>query len=323
MNFNPKNIAQQINELISRQKEEWPLAKENYAGLEKVQSKVFPFDGFKIKVQHNPERILSSAAKTDKKSIEKRPCFLCQENRPKEQESIDFAGKYSILLNPYPIFPEHLTIVYKEHLPQGIAPYFPDMLQLSKYLPDFTIFYNGPQCGASAPDHFHFQAGSKNMMPVDTELLSFASAKGELLLQDETTQVVAVNSNYLRNLVLLISSSPEKLNLHFQRILKRMQKSKQLEEPMLNILVSYEEGNWRIIIFPRDKQRPDQFYAKGEQQILISPAAVELGGLAILPRREDFEKITSADLQNIYKQVSINNQDFEELKKKITSNHIV
>ena len=310
-------LSEKVESFIQQQKTSWPLAQKNYAGLEKVESKDFHFDGFKITVQFNLERIRSSAAKTDTKSIQARACFLCGRNRPKEQLGIDFMNKYTILINPYPIFPKHLTIPFNEHQPQEIKPYFADMLKLSMELPEFIIFYNGAKCGASAPDHFHFQAGSKKIMPVDTELNCITEKFGEQLFQNEKIIITAIGENYLRKFILLKSYSEKELVQHFQNILNLLKERGQEGEPMMNILANYNSGYWNVLLFPRDNQRPKQFFANADEQILISPASVELGGLAILPRKEDFDKLTKTDLQDIYTQVTINNHDFEQLKKKI------
>ena len=312
-----ETLPDKVAQMIRQQKESWPVARQNFAGLKKAGIKSVAFDGFEIITQFNPERIRSSAAKTDARTLRERACFLCAENRDEKQQGIDFKRKYTILINPFPIFPEHLTIPLNEHKPQEIEPYFPDLLELSRLLPRFTIFYNGPKCGASAPDHFHFQAGNKNMMPVDREINAFAGKQGEILFKNGETTLTAVGKSYLRKLLLLVSSSEENLVLHFQNILNILKERGQEGEPMMNILGSWEKGQWRILLFPRDRQRPEQFYAGGKEQILISPASVELGGLAILPRKEDFDKLTKQDLVAIYKQVTINDADFEQLKKKI------
>lgn len=291
--------------LIQQQKLNWPVARTNYAGLGKVESKTFQFDGFQIIVQFNPERIRSSAAKTDSQSISERACFLCPENQPKEQESIDFNGRYKIQVNPYPIFNEHFTIPLKKHLPQEIMPHFSEMLQLSKQLPGYTVFYNGPKCGASAPDHFHFQAGNKNVMPVVSEIDTVAGNFGQVLLHHDQIRITAVGKEYLRKLILLESGSADVLSNYFQKLVSVLNERGQEGEPMMNVLCTFEDEAWKIMVFPRDKQRPSQFFAEGEKQILMSPASVEMSGLVILPRKEDFEKITKEDLADIYGQVTI------------------
>jgi len=308
-----------IPKFIANQLAEWPLAAQNYAGLTKIEERTFQFDGFQVKAQFNPERIRSSAAKTDKASIAERPCFLCKANRPKEQLGVDFKGKYEILINPYPIFKQHLTIVGYEHVPQFISGRLTAMLDLAQALPDFTIFYNGPKCGASAPDHFHFQAGQRNTMPVDEDAPNFNQKAGEQLLNSNTTKVYAAPPSYLRNLLVIQSTDKNEMVQLVEEIISLLPQKDDDTEPMLNILANYANKQWQVLLFPRGKQRPGQYFCEGDAQILMSPASVEMGGLAILPRREDFDKITSEDLADIYRQVSLNTNLFEELKAKIAS----
>jgi len=306
-----------VNELIQQQQQEWELARNNYRALDKAELKVFDFEGFKIHAQHNPERIRSSAAKTDAKSIAQRACFLCVGNQPVEQRGFSFDGNYTILINPYPIFTKHLTIPLTEHLPQEIAPYLPGLLSLSKALPEFTIFYNGPNCGASAPDHIHFQGGTKGQMPVDLEIKQVVEKWGEPLFQSVRTSIKTLGKRYLRNLICLTSNSEKELLDCIERILGLMNRRLDENEPMINILSAYENDQWTVVLFPREQQRPQQFYATGSDQILVSPASVEMGGLMILPRKEDFDKLNHRLLADIYRQVSIHDGAFEELKDQI------
>ncbi len=306
-----------INELIEQQKQDWELARINYLGLRKVESKSFEFDGFKILAQYNPERIRSSAAKTDTNSIAQRACFLCQTNQPAEQRGVSFGSDYTILINPFPIFTEHLIISANKHLPQEIAPYLTELMTLSNALPGFTIFYNGPKCGASAPDHFHFQAGNKDQMPLDVEIKQVLEKWGEPLFQNKQTSITALGKKYLRKLICLTSTSKKELIHVIEAVLGLMTRCPDESEPMMNILSRYQNGQWTVVLFPRQRQRPQQFYAEGTEQILISPASVEMAGLVILPRKEDFDKLTQDDLTDIYGQVSIDDRSFEKLKDRI------
>ena len=306
------NLSEQTKTLLLQQKDNWDLVKTNYAGLRMVKDRLIHFGDFKLRLQFNPERIRSSAAKTDDKSINERPCFLCSKNRPKDQKGINFADQYTILINPFPIFPCHLTIPLKEHLPQKIEDRFNDMLQLSKALEEYTVFYNGPKCGASAPDHFHFQAGLKGLMPINSEAKTIAKKHGQLLLETDKISVTAVNEPYLRKFFLLQSNNIEELEKQFDRIMELLPIREDETEPMMNILVSYQDG-WELVIFPREKQRPKQFFKEEDDQILMSPASAEMGGLGILPRETDFERITKEDLISIYRQVSLSDKEFAKL----------
>jgi hypothetical protein len=306
-----------IDQLIRLQTRDWPLAAQNYAGLNNVIERRFQFEGFQVKAQFNPERIRSSAAKTDKTSIAERPCFLCKKNRPEEQVGLDFQKKYEILINPYPIFQQHLTIVGYGHVPQRIANRLPDLLDLAQALPGFTVFYNGPKCGASAPDHFHFQAGQKNTMPVDPDTNDFLLKNGEQLLNTNTTTVYAAPESYLRHLLVFESTDREALSQLVAQTIALLPQQENETEPMLNILAHFDHDHWQILLFPREKQRPRQYFREGKEQLLVSPASVEMGGLVILPRREDFDKISREDLTDIFRQVSLNKETFDDLKEKI------
>jgi len=307
-----QQFSEQVIQLLATQKEEWPLATRNFAGLEKVRTRKFSFCEVEINVQFNPERIVSSAAKVDAKSIEARPCFLCAANRPKEQRGINI-GSYSALVNPFPIFPQHFTIVEAEHVPQQIIGRMGDMLELAFSLQGFTLFYNGPKCGASAPDHFHFQAGNRGFMPIENkleELKNNVSKKLNSLKSDAW----AVKDG-LRNFLLLESAEKDVLEKDFFKIYESLETAE--EEPMMNILAFYERDKWKVIVFPRAIHRPSQYFAEGEANILISPASVDMGGVLITPLEKDFDKIMQQDIRDIFEQVLYSATTFTQLIQKL------
>ena len=309
------NISDQARKLIKDQQQEWDLAKKNYAGLKSVKSRILPFDGFDIFVQFNPERIRSSAAKVDTKSIEARPCFLCQKNLPNEQRGIPVLDHYLILVNPFPIFPEHLTIPHLDHIDQRIEDKFGDMLELAKALEDFTIFYNGPKCGASAPDHFHLQAGIKRFMPIERDY-----KKGLFFNESKTINGIDIIrwTSYIRTILTFSGRSKSDIKSLFDSLFIELKKLQPEEsEPMLNILASYDRGRWTVHVFPRQLHRPWQYFEEGEKQILLSPASVDMGGVLITPRQEDFNKISLMDAQSIFKQVCMDEAKFAQLISKI------
>jgi hypothetical protein len=295
------NYSLQANNLLRSQIQDWELARQNYEGLKNVESKKLKLPGgSSVIVQFNPERIRSSAAKVDVKSIQERPCFLCEENRPAEQEGVAY-GDYTILINPFPIFTKHLTIPHREHTLQLIAPYFPSMLDLAKELNEFTLFYNGPKCGASAPDHFHFQAGIKGFMPVEAD---FREAEfGKLIATLNEVEVYNWHG-YNRGVITFKGANAEDIASLFAKLHELLASNQPNEmEPMLNVLAYFEEGHYVTHVFPRILHRPECYFAEGEEQILISPASVETGGVFITPRSEDFEKISAADIAGILNQV--------------------
>ena len=302
-------LNEQATALVLQQKSTWQLARNNYAALSGIQSRTFHFSHFKIIAQHNPGRIRSSAAKTDAASLAERPCFLCLENLPPEQKGIIFQNDFLILTNPFPIFPFHLTMSNVNHTPQKIGNYISDMLDLSRQLTGFTVFYNGPECGASAPDHFHFQAGSKGLLPIETEFEDLRKNHGQILVQQKNLQVIAVE-NYLRQFIAIISSDKNEAAGAFEMMYKKLPSVKS-KEPMLNVLCNYENGNWHIILFPRKKQRPSHYFQEDDKKLVVSPAAVELGGVFILPREEDFLAMNSQLITEIFNEVCIEEKDFK------------
>ena len=291
-----------ITALFHNQVSNWELARTNFAGLKKLQTKSFDFGDFKVNVQFNPARIVSSGAKVDSKSIADRPCFLCAENRPSEQQSVKF-DDYDILVNPFPIFPEHFTIPHIKHISQQIKPYFPDMLALAEALDDFLIFYNGPQCGASAPDHLHFQAGTKNFLPLINDFKRLKSTHAELMINEVGSDLYRLN-NYLRTVYCIESIYFSSAHKCFNLLYSMLQKEPGVE-PMINIVCSYESGKWYTFVFPRKAFRPWQYTAQSNQQLLISPATVEMCGIFITPVESHFERITKEDIVSIFQQVSL------------------
>lgn len=313
-NFSSSNIvAEKAKELITQQKENWPLAKSNYFNFSKVEKKIFEFDQFKIVVQFNPGRLVSSSAKVDADSIENRSCFLCADNLPSEQKGLIYKDKYIILVNPFPIFEEHFTIPTLKHQPQKIANSFSDMLDLAKDLGKYySIFYNGPKCGASAPDHLHFQACAKNIMPIENELNNITADRGELFYEDANAVVYGIN-NYLRNLFLITSDKKDSAILQFNNLQTAIQNIfVTSDEPMMNVIVLFDK-TWKVLVFPRVKHRPTQYFLEGNDKLLISPASVDFGGQLITPREEDFKKVTKNDIENIFAQTSISENTFRQI----------
>ena len=293
-----------VTELFHEQVSNWELARVNYEGLKTIRTKSFSFGDFEVKVQFNPARIVSSGAKMDAKTITERPCFLCAGNRPAEQKSVEF-GEYEILVNPFPIFPEHFTIPRKEHVDQQILPYFSDMLELAQVLDDYLIFYNGPECGASAPDHMHFQAGTKDFLPLVNDFERLKTSNAQLLVESEAFQLFSFN-NYLRTVYCIESNTRESGQQAFEKLYNHFQTEDNIE-PMMNIVCTFENEKWMTFILPRKAFRPWQYTAEGNQQLLVSPATVEMCGIFITPIESHFERITKEDIKSIFKQVSFPN----------------
>ncbi len=306
--------------LMEEQKESWALLQKNYDELAGVVVRNLEIDGINIVIQNNPARIISTSADVSDKTINKRPCFLCLNNLPAEQKALEYGKHYLILCNPYPIFEEHFTIVHKKHIPQNITANFDDMLDISEKLGfRFCLFYNGPRCGASAPDHLHFQAASKRVIPIENDIQQLKKINDKNIIRSDVLEITFIEM-YLRFGFLLESDSKSELLQAFKLFIRSFKNiSKPDEEPMVNIISLFENERWQVFIFPRRLHRPKQYFAKGEDRIVISPAAVDMGGLIVLPRNEDYEKITTTDIADIYSQVTITKEYFEYLKKKFVS----
>lgn len=309
-------MKEQLDTLFTKQLALWNLAKENYKALETVQEKLFTVNGNCYKVQFNPARITSSAAKVDAKSIQERPCFLCRQNLPSEQIGLAFEQNYQILVNPFPIFQKHLTVPDKRHTDQRIAGRFIDMLNLAESATDYVIFYNGPRCGASAPDHMHFQAGNKDFLPLEED---WKKQKAEKLGNAEETTLWALNDEPRNTLVLESTNKAEAAKL-FETVyeaLKVALHTQPQEEPMMNLITWKEGRRWITCLFPRAKHRPSCYLAEGDKNLLISPASVDMGGVFITPLEKDFIKITAEEITTILQEVCIQPDDFQTLKRQL------
>ncbi len=310
------NYSELASELLKDQKSEWKLLADNYKALKNIKIKTFQFDGFKIKIQFNPGRIFSTTAEVDEESIKNRDCFLCKQNRPEEQRGIGYNENYLILCNPYPILPEHFTLTYKEHIPQSISIYFTDFLNLSKALSKkYSVIYNGPKCGASAPDHLHFQAGTKFYMPIDDEFNQLKNEYGEMLKDSENISVAGINDG-IRKIVSIECNNVEILTNVFKVFYSGYKNlSGNIDEPFMNITSLYEKDfGWRVIIFLRSKHRSSHYYAVGEERILLSPASIDLGGICITPVEKDFNKLTKEKLTEIFREISLGKEQFDYIK---------
>ncbi|MFZ1518972.1 MAG: DUF4922 domain-containing protein [Ignavibacteriaceae bacterium] len=311
------NFSDASKQLFEIQKEQWQMLATGYKSLETVKSKSFQFDGFKIKAQFNAGRITSTSAKVDAKSISERKCFLCNENLPEEQKGILYNDKYIILCNPFPIFPEHFTLTYKKHEPQRIIDTFSDMLDLSKDISKYySAIYNGPRCGASAPDHLHFQAGNKYFMPIDDEFHQIKNEFGKVIYENDDLSFYAIDDG-LRKFVSIESLDKDLVVNTFNKFYKTYSyMMNEEQEPMINLVSFYEEEfGWRIIIFLRAKHRPAVFFAEDESKMLVSPAAIDLGGVCVFPREEDFNRITKEMIVDIFKEVFIDVTLFKKVLK--------
>lgn len=305
-----------IQKFLTEQLADWETARNNYAALAGVQVRELNVCGVRYKVQFNPARIVSSGAKVDAKSIQERKCFLCPANLPAQQKGIPFGGHYQILVNPFPIFPRHLTIPDLNHTPQRIEGRLEDMMELARQLTDFTIFYNGPRCGASAPDHAHFQAGNRDFMPIEADWKNQIAGR----IADYGKATLYYLNDQPRTTLVIQSSDMASAN-HLFSLICRLLPEQPEGEPMLNLLAMYDEGVWTLFVFPRAKHRPACYTAEGDARLLSSPASVDLGGVFITPVEADFHKISPAIMEQILSEVCLSASDFAKLRQDI-KNHL-
>ncbi len=311
------NYSKAISLLYDQQSQVWPLLKSGIESLSSAEFKKYFFDGYQIITQFNPGRINSTIANVSPEAVKKRECFLCTENLPKEQQGIIIKDKYSILCNPYPIFINHLTISSIIHLPQRIKKTFTDLLEISNDIPDYCFMYNGPESGASAPDHLHFQACKKESLPINIDYEGLKNEFGEEIINNGVT-IYAIDDG-IRKIFALESDSSKSLVKIFDVIYSLYAPiSKSHVEPMMNIISSYEQETvWRVIIFFRKKHRPDAYFKEDDENILVSPATIDLGGVLVTPLEKDFKKIDKDIIRQIFREVSMGKEEFEYLKTKM------
>ncbi|MBQ8968377.1 MAG: DUF4922 domain-containing protein [Bacteroidaceae bacterium] len=318
----------------------WPEAAERYAALERVETSHLsplashPFEGGLL-AQWNPARIVSTGAKMDPKTISERPCFLCNHNRPTEQHTLPTERHYEILLNPFPILPGHLTIPTRRHQPQAIFAHFNTLRHLAWNMPRHIIFYNGPECGASCPDHCHLQAGARGILPIERDWKHLETNLTKLypVTTQQEAEVEASGNRpgcglyMLRGWacpVFVIRSMPTAPDsVLCQRLYNALPVPEGSPEPRMNVISWHQEwGNGRddeivTLVFPRRKHRPDCYYAQGDAQLMVSPGALDMGGLIITPREEDFRKLTAERAVSILREVTMSEEELQPVIEEV------
>jgi hypothetical protein len=307
-------FSEAVRRLFKQQSENWDLLKAGLAALHDVKTNKFLFNGYEIHTQFNPLRINSTSADVSSEAVNNRACFLCAENLPAEQQGLLYNEKYLILCNPYPIFSEHLTAACTVHKPQRIKKSFADMLRLSRDFKDYCFIYNGPESGASAPDHLHFQACKKDTLPIDFDYEGMKNEYGTEIVSNALS-VFAIDDG-IRRMLSIESVSVRHLSKAFKEIYNLYSNiSRNHVEPMMNIITSFgEESGWRVIIFFRKKHRPDAYFKEGDGNILVSPASIDLGGVLITPLEKDFIKIDKDIVSGILGEVALGVEEFEYIK---------
>ena len=302
----------ELNKFIKDQMSVWQLASSNFRALKTAPSREVDVFGLKCRIQYNPRRVISSTADTSPAAIASRKCFLCADNRPKEQFHLGFEGRkgrnYHIQINPYPIFRGHLVIVRDEHIPQEIWHHFPDMLDFAARYKDYLVFYNGPSSGASAPDHLHFQAIPKHNLPLEDVVDEFLDHPGEPLATVKDASLYKFDG-YARGVFALKATTSKSLAKLFYRLLDCTDRGKGEEEPMFNLYAYVKNGEYRTIVVMRSAKRSHHFYSEGADHLTISPGAADIAGLFVAPFREDYDKADTALLEELLSEVCISEDE--------------
>src|SRR5574344_854995 len=305
-----------LQRFFNHQLEKWEDARLHYRQLQDIETKELPIGNITLLAQFNPARIISTGARIDKRSIEKRPCFLCDKNRPAVQQSKLFDEHFQILVNPFPILPTHFTIAARHHKDQTIVGNYMEMHKIITFYPELMAFYNGPLGGASAPDHMHFRAGTCGVVPLQREWQRLSRNLKEVIsLNDEEGIFIIVD--YPCPALLIKSNSPESDEMLFERVYNALPECEGETEHKLNIISWCEDDEHFAVVFPRSKHRPDCYSAEGDTKLLVSPGALDMGGLVITPRHEDFEKMTPEKARDILQEVSVSASEFENIVNKI------
>ena len=298
-----------ISRFFNRQLEMWEDARHRFRDLKHVEVRQL---SDQLKVQFNPARIVSTGAKIDKHTLGERPCFLCERNRPKEQMTKQIDDHFQLLVNPFPILPVHFTIPATKHQPQSIYRHYGEMHRLLSLHSELMVFYNGPKCGASAPDHLHFQAGTSGVLPLQTNWQRLSRNLTDVIsLTDE--EKISVLRDFLVPAFVIISKSEDSDEELFHRLYRSMPMRGDESEPMMNIIAWRKGDEFISVVIPREKHRPDAYFAEGEAQMMVSPGALDMAGLIITPREEDFSKINLDKATALLRECGISAEKMEAI----------
>ena len=307
--WNRKPDAAEVDRFFERQLAAWPEVRRRFEELTTaVETRTLACGDVSLEAQFNPARIRSTGAKVDKATISKRPCFLCEHNQPAEQIHLSLLGDFQLCVNPFPILPKHFTLPTRRHLPQQAAPQFRALCELAASLPDLVVFYNGAQCGASAPDHAHLQLGAKGQIPLQRDWKRYAAALEPVVVSSASEGIYVLHTFVYPLFVMkLKTGSPDESLFH--RLTSALPVVEGEDEPRFN-LIGWREGDHLVVtLIPRCKLRPQCYFEEGSAQMLISPGAVDMGGLLITPRREDFDRLTPQQATAILREVTLTEEE--------------
>ena len=307
-----------LGRFFDRQLRQWPEARTRYRQLEQVLTRELSVGSDTLRLQFNPARIVSTGATMTREAVAQRPCFLCRDHRPESQIFKQIDNDYELLVNPFPILPQHFTIPMLCHQPQRIRPMYGEMLRLLTRYPRLTVFYNGPRCGASAPDHAHLQAGSSGCLPLQRSWARLSRNLTPVVQAGDGSGLLAVVDDYpVAALVIRAHEVRTSIQL-FTRLYDAMNIPQGDDEPMMNVVCWRQDDDLVTIVFPRAKHRPDCYYKSGDEQLLVSPGALDMAGLIITPRREDFERIDADKALDVLRECALSDDALSELTDRLS-----
>ena len=309
-----KGNKHNIRAFFTHQLDTWDEIRQRYEALKHVGLKQL---GHR-QLQYNPARMVSTGAQIDRQTIAQRACFLCEKNRPEEQLTIDLGDDFELMVNPFPVLPMHFTIVRKTHVPQTILENYTEIHRLPELFPELFVFYNGPMSGASAPDHMHFQAGIGQELPLMTVLRKFEKEQQVLIKQGNGSSLSMFNSASFNAFVIKSKAQETEMTL-FKQLYDAMPVREGEKEPRMNVVAWRDGSEDVIVVLPRDNHRPACYFEEGDRRMVISPGALDMAGLIITPREEDFNRMSEDKLISILKEVSIKEKDMENIKEKLTT----
>lgn len=302
-----------ISRFFNRQMEKWADARHRFRDLKHVETHQL---SDQLKVQWNPARIVSTGAKIDKKTLVDRPCFLCDKNRPKEQISKQIDERFLLLVNPFPILPVHFTIPARKHQPQSIYKNYGEMHRFLSLHSELMVFYNGPKCGASAPDHLHFQAGTSGILPLQANWQRLSRNLTDIISLNDDEKIALIH-DFVVPAFVIISKSEDSDEALFQRLYKSMPVRGDETEPMMNIIAWRKGDEYISVVIPREKHRPEAYFAEGDAQMMVSPGALDMSGLIITPREEDFRKLTEESATAILQECGVSTDKMNSIVTKL------
>lgn len=321
---NDRRFVAWVDALIAEQHEAWPALRDGYEMFQQIATKRVPVGDTEVVIQHNPRRIRSTAAAVDKTSVGERPCFLCAANLPPEEKGIPYGDDLIFLCNPFPVLDRHLTITHRQHIEQKIAGNVELLIAMAGDLaPDYFVLYNGPQCGASAPDHLHFQACSRRLLPIEQEIAAgepLNPAHCDICEEQRRNQFELFTLEGCgRSVIVLRGNDPREIAHWFYRTVEEMPRADDQSEPLMNLVCTFDRDTFTLYVFPRLRHRPASFFAQGDARLIVSPGAIDMAGVVVVPERAHFLKLDGATMEAIFAEVSLSDAAVNEMLDRVSS----